>query len=1317
VSAFSEISDFRTGIGRLLETIGQGFGCDVGEYWEYSAASATLSLNESTWASAPEMLAFSRSYADYVLRRGGGIPGKVLATRAPLQFDTTQNEGVFLRSESAAALGLKSGFAFPICDGKVFHGVMFFVFRKAQEPTPELDIVLETLGLQIAQFAERRRAEETIRKQQALHEAILDNLPVSVFVKDESGRFLFANQMFLNFFDETRDTLIGKTDDDFLTPVKAAAYRADDRFVCETGRMIEREETNERNGRSTVFLTRKTPIENAIGDGVAVCGVSTDITNQKRFENALKLSESRYRSIVDHQTELLCRYLADGTYTFVNEGFCRFFGTTYEKIIGRKLGGWILPEDIHAVRAAVASISVEKPVVPTTTRAYDNSGRVRWLEFVNCGFFDESGTVVEIQAVGRDVTERKIFETELRRSKERYRAVVEDQTEMICRLSLDGKFTFVNDACARILGASKDELLGSEWARFIPPEELPNAHADLASVTPEKPVAAVRGRVISRDDVRIIDFVIRGFFDAAGTLTEYQAVGRDITERMAIETELRRSEERYRAVVEDQTELISRLTPDGVFTFVNGAYPKMLGNTRADMIGQRWQSFVHDEDVAQVESKIDLITPAAPDVTVTFRILKVDGTSRWVEFVVRGFFDEIGTMTELQAVGRDITERQSVEALVRESEKRFRQAFDAAQLGLWDWNVSTGVVDWNDILFARMGYEPGEIPSTFETWASSLHPDDRDAVLSSLRRYYEGETAEYHEEFRILTAQGEVHWHMAVGKAVERDAAGNPTRMIGINQDITERKLTEVRLRTALNRLKMATDAADIAIWSWDFRTDILEWDERMIEWYGRPSSEEDAPILYDYWRSRVDPDDFARVVALQASSRDPNTPMEYEFRILGADGQIHHIHSVCLTEHDTQDKPIRRIGINRDITAQRQQEQNLLSAKQAADEANASKSRFLAHMSHEVRSPLTAVLGYADMLMEPGLSKEEADQAVHAIRRNGAHLLTVLDDVLDMSKIEAGKMQIEFFPYSPWKLAIESRTLLKARADERRIDLATIPTGDLPDRAMLDPTRFRQVLVNLLSNAVKFSDPGSVVELRVSATPDSLTFEVQDQGIGMTPEQLKRVFLPFQQADVTTTRRFGGTGLGLTITSEIVKALGGSIQVSSEPGKGSLFAVKLPLVWPKNLPAPAWIAAETLVGKAVEKAKPSPLKVQTRLTGRVLLVEDGEDNRRVILHILKRFGLAADVAVNGAEAVEAATRTPFDLILMDLEMPVMDGFAATQTLRDAGYLRPIVALTAFSMVEDREKAIRIGCTEYLTKPVDMKLFAEMLTRHLTPEA
>ena len=395
-----------------------------------------------------------------------------------------------------------------------------------------------------------------------------------------------------------------------------------------------------------------------------------------------------------------------------------------------------------------------------------------------------------------------------------------------------------------------------------------------------------------------------------------------------------------------------------------------------------------------------------------------------------------------------------------------------------------------------------------------------------------------------------------------------------------------------------------------------------------------------------------------------------------------------------------------------RQRTEELQHARDEAVAASSAKSAFLANMSHEIRTPLTSIIGFAELLLHPGAGTIDPSDSLQTIIRNGRHLLEIINDILDLAKVETHQVDLEHITVPLPMLLRDVTALVAGRAEEQSLEFRVTPHLPLPPSLRTDPVRLKQILLNFCSNAIKFTPRGSVaLEVRYFPDRPSIRFSVVDTGIGMTPAQLDRLFQPFVQADVSTTRKFGGTGLGLYISRQLASLLGGEITVESEPNQGSRFHFDLAL--PEPVPQSELL---TLEGDLIDYGRADFAITEISipdLSGRILLAEDGLDNQRLLNAYLRHSGVSATIVGNGREAVETALRQDFDLILMDIQMPVMDGIAATRMLRASGYARPIIALTANVMKADIQRYREAGCDDVLAKPIDRDAFYAVVSKNL----
>ncbi len=659
---------------------------------------------------------------------------------------------------------------------------------------------------------------------------------------------------------------------------------------------------------------------------------------------------------------------------------------------------------------------------------------------------------------------------------------------------------------------------------------------------------------------------------------------------------------------------------------------------------------------------------------------------------------------------------------LRQSEQRLAIALHAGNQGIFDVNVQTGEAVVSDDYARMLGYDPADFRESHGALMARMHPDDRDHVETCFRDYTSGRSSEYRVEFRQRTHAGKWIWILSSGELADRETPDSPLRLIGTHTDITARKAAEEQLR----KLSLAVEQSPASVVITDTNATIEYANAAFFEatGYNRQEVIGKNPRILQSGRTPAQ-NYVAMWQALQQGriwkgefhNRRKDGSEYIEFAIIApmrqADDSISHF--VAVKEDITERK---RIALELDqhrhhleaLVAQRTAE--LDAARQQADAANRAKSVFLANMSHEIRTPMNAILGFAYLLKRGALDAQQRERA-DQLSASAVHLLAIINDILDISKIEAGKLKLEVGDVDLRQVVAGVCAMVADKALARRLSLHTDIDPRLEHVLRGDATRLSQALLNYVSNAVKFSENG-VVDLRLrieSQTSDALLvrFEVQDRGIGIAAENQTRLFSAFEQADVSTTREYGGTGLGLAITRRLARLMGGDVGLQSRPGEGSTFWFTARLAV-----SPAQAAADSAVPLPAVGAALSPEQILKRdfPGARILLAEDNPINQLVATDLLRLAGLSVEVADDGAEAVERVKAGDYALVLMDVQMPVMDGLVAAQTIRAIDGMKdlPILAMTANSFDADRAACMAAGMNDFVGKPVDpQKLFATLL--------
>lgn len=725
---------------------------------------------------------------------------------------------------------------------------------------------------------------------------------------------------------------------------------------------------------------------------------------------------------------------------------------------------------------------------------------------------------------------------------------------------------------------------------------------------------------------------------------------------------------------------------------------------------------VHAGDLSRLRSSIRASAESGRTWQDEFRVCRPDGEVRWLS----------GNATAPQRLRdgsllwhgfiMDVTVRKVAEAALAESERFAQGTVDglSAHVAVLDETGQILAVNraWKEFArlnAARANFGAGANYLAVCDGASGTCAEGAQVVAAGIREVIGGVRERFVFEYPCH-APTEQRWFQM---SATRFSGDGPVRVVVAHQDVTAAKLAYERAMSLAGILENSLNEIYII--------DAESWQIREANRGARENLGYTASELRGLSAEQIKSDlTLAQMTELLLPLMDGRSAkVVHETRHLRKDGTTYpvesHVQRATLGGRDVY------VAMVLDITERQRGEAELTRAKEQAEAANAAKSEFLAHMSHELRTPMTAILGYAELILTDAALAAEQRESVETIQRSGTHLLNIINDILDLSKIEAGRLELAPERVDLPVLLEEILTAMRVRADAKQLALEYEWRTPIPRTVVLSGMHLRQILLNLMGNAIKFTDSGVVrveVECRGSgAGARELRIAIRDTGVGIGPERQRRLFEPFNQGDSSMQRRHGGTGLGLAISRRLARAMGGDIELTSAVGGGSCFVVTVACEVPAGsveLMTPGATPTMVAESKRGQAAPAAPLR------GRVLLVEDGPENQRLIATILRRAGLQVEVAGNGLEGlarVAEAGEAAYDLVLMDMQMPELDGYEAARRLRAAGFDRPIIALTAHAMVGERERCLAAGCDEYATKPVARATLLELLGQQLRNSA
>ena len=659
----------------------------------------------------------------------------------------------------------------------------------------------------------------------------------------------------------------------------------------------------------------------------------------------------------------------------------------------------------------------------------------------------------------------------------------------------------------------------------------------------------------------------------------------------------------------------------------------------------------------------------------------------------------------------------------RETEQRFRQMAENIHEIFWMTDARQ-----TRVLYVSPGYEEvwgRSCQSLLEnpaTTVESIYAEDLPHLIENMKQREQGTFTEV--EFRIVRPDGDLRWIRNRTFPITTED-GQITRIAGLAEDITERKRTEDALLKANNRLELAVRGSNVGIWDLDMPDATFENGRlhavNLWEQFGyQPDMQLDFVRRIDLWH----PDDRESVLrGVQACLVGESRAFEAEYRIRCADGSYKWRLHRGVVVRNTDGRPVRFIGSSIDISQLKQTEEALRQAKESAEAASRAKDEFLANVSHEIRTPMNAIIGMTELTLDTPLTENQRGY-LNTVKSAAGNLLTLINDLLDFSKIEAGMLELDHAEFRFRSTIEDTLRALSHRAQRKSLELICDIEPDVPDALIGDPARLRQVLLNLVDNAIKFTPEGKVsVRIRLaSAEPAGqarLHFAVNDTGIGISADKQDSIFRAFEQADTSTTRKYGGTGLGLTIASRLVKLMGGMIAVESQPGEGTTFTFDADFRAAHQQPGRAPGAASRLSFRGAPLTSEHSTdfgEIQRPL--KILVAEDNEFNIQLIEELLRRASHHVEVATNGRNALELSGERSYDLLLLDVHMPELDGYQVARSIRErekvTGRRLPIIALTASARLKDRENCLAAGMDDFLSKPFQANQLWKAIERTMT---
>ncbi len=994
-----------------------------------------------------------------------------------------------------------------------------------------------------------------------------------------------------------------------------------------------------------------------------------------------------------------------GRFLRVNQKLCEIVGYTREELFQKTWQEITHPDDLAAsLEQFLPLVRGEQPGYSLEKRLVRKDGSLVWIDLAVSLQRDPAGMPTQVFAFLQDISERKRLEEELNRANARVELALRGANIGIWENDMPdgdyrhGRVSYVNIWEQLGYGRPPDSA--------TPYEALAPIHAEDRALVEE----AIRRYLAGETSEYDVEFrgrhkdgsyrwtLARGVAvrDAGGKPIRFVGSSVDITDRKRAEEALRESEERFRGTFENAAVGIAHTHPEGRFLRVNEKFCAIVGYPREELLEKTWRDITHPDDLAASRDvSAAALRGESPGLPLEKRYLRKDGSLVWVELVISLQRDASGAPGYLIAIIHDISQRKRLEEALRESERRFRTFVDHATDAFFLLDDQLVVVDVNRQACQSLGYTRDELvgktPLDFD-------PDVTPAMLEEFgRRLDTGEMLVFESRHRRndgsvfpVEVRGRPFWE------------GGRRLTVALARDITEHKRAEDALRESERRFRTLAEALPHMVWTAkpDGATDY--YNARTTEYTGLTSEQ-----LQGWgWPSTIHPEDLARCLEVWTRSIATGEPYEIEFSVRRADGAFCWHLARALALRDDSGRITKWFGSCIDIDDQKRAQEALREAKEAAEAANRAKDEFLANVSHEIRTPMNAILGMTELVLDTPLTDDQR-QCLKAVKSAADNLLGNINDLLDFSKIEAGKLELEPDSFSLRATVGDTLRALAVRAHRKGLELIYDVQAEVPDALVGDAGRLRQVLLNLVANAIKFTDAGEVVvraEVASDPVPEGeigLRLTVRDTGIGIPQDQQERIFRAFEQEDTSTTRKYGGTGLGLTIAARLVALMRGQITVESEPGRGSTFAFTAQLGLQPHPPEPHALSPPVLLHELP-----------------VLVVDDNATNRHILEEWLRGWQMAPAAVGDGLAALDAlwdavSLGRPYALVLLDARMPDTDGLALAAKIRKrpALFATRIILLTSGERPGDWDRIREQRIDAHLLKPVQQDELLETIYR------